>query len=84
MSVLLCFNPEDSKSKTSPPSHFANGNQHFAFEVDPSDYELVKQKIIDKGIQITDTVIWSAGQESFYFNDHEQNVLEVVPLGVWE
>ncbi|MEM9390048.1 MAG: VOC family protein [Bacteroidota bacterium] len=84
LSVLLCFNPEDSRLKTSPPPHFAKGNQHFAFEVDPSDYEKVKQKIVDKGIEITDTVIWSTGQESFYFNDYEQNVMEIVPLGVWK
>lgn len=32
-SVLLFFNPEDSKSKTSPPGHYAKGKQHFAFEV---------------------------------------------------
>lgn len=83
-SVLLCFNPEDSKLKTSPPPHFASGNQHFAFEVSQEDYEAVKQKINDLGIKITDTVIWGSGQESFYFNDPENNVLEMVPLGVWE
>ena len=30
-SVLLLFNPEDSKSKTSPPAHYGGGHQHFAF-----------------------------------------------------
>ena len=35
-SVLLWFNPEVSKNKTSPPAHFAHGNQHFAFEVTQS------------------------------------------------
>ncbi len=83
-SVLLCFNPEDSKMKTSPPPHFATGNQHFAFEVEQRDYEKVKERILNLGIAITDTVVWSSGQESFYFNDPENNVLEIVPLGVWE
>ncbi len=32
-SVLLLFNPEDSKGKASPPAHFGGGKQHFAFEV---------------------------------------------------
>jgi len=32
-SVLLLFNPEDSKTKTSPPAHYGGGKQHFAFEV---------------------------------------------------
>ncbi len=83
-SVLLCFNPADSKKKTSPPPHFAEGNQHFAFEVEPSSYEKSKKQIRELGIAITDTVIWQSGQESFYFNDPEGNVLEIVPLGIWE
>ncbi len=83
-SVLLCFNPEDSKQKESPPGHFAEGTQHYAFEVDPKDYLLVKEKIKKLGIPITDEVIWASGQESFYFEDHENNVLEIVPLGIWE
>ncbi len=82
-SVLLCFNPDDSKMKTSPPPHFAEGNQHFAFEVAQSDYESCKQKIKALGIAITDELIWQSGQESFYFNDPEGNVLEIVPEGVW-
>ena len=32
-SVLLCFNPLDSKNKTSPPAHYGGGKQHFAFEI---------------------------------------------------
>ena len=83
-SVLLCFNPSDSKNKVSPPGHFAEGNQHFAFEVHPEAYEASKKKIKGMGIEITDSVTWRSGQESFYFNDPEGNVLEIVPLGVWE
>lgn len=83
-SVLLCFNPEDSKEKTSPPGHFAEGRQHFAFEVNADDYPAVKEKIKQLDIPITDTVIWASGQESFYFEDPERNVLEIVPLGIWE
>jgi len=82
-SVLLCFNPEDSKMKLSPPAHFAEGNQHFAFEVDKADYEHCKSKIESLNIPITDKLIWKSGQESFYFNDPEGNVLEIVPVGVW-
>lgn len=28
-SVLLCFNPEDSKAKTSPPAHYGGGKATF-------------------------------------------------------
>jgi catechol 2,3-dioxygenase-like lactoylglutathione lyase family enzyme len=84
-SVLLIFNPEDSKKKTSPPSHFGGGHQHFAFEVKAADYERAKEEIKSKGIKIVDEVIWKSGKESFYFNDPEGNVLEIVPdAGIWD
>lgn len=82
-SVLLCFNPEHSKTKQSPPGHYAHGKLHFAFEVVPENYEETKKEIIDKGIIITDTVVWENEQESFYFEDPAGNVLEVVPMGIW-
>lgn len=83
-SVLLIFNPEDSKTKTSPPAHYAEGNQHFAFEVSATDYERQKKEIESKGIKIIDRLIWKNGRESFYFNDPERNILEVVPEGIWD
>ncbi|ELR71060.1 hypothetical protein C900_03190 [Fulvivirga imtechensis AK7] len=83
-SVLLCFNPEDSKAKKSPPPHYAEGNQHFAFEVEQKDYDAVKAQIASLGIKIIDQLVWKSGQESFYFNDPEGNVLEFVPIGVWD
>ena len=83
-SVLLCFNPEDSKTKTNPPPHYGGGHQHFAFEVPSSEYHRTKTEIISKGIAIIDEVIWESGEESFYFRDPEGNVLEVVPnMGIW-
>jgi catechol 2,3-dioxygenase-like lactoylglutathione lyase family enzyme len=83
--VLLCFNPEDSKTKKSPPAHYGGGKQHFAFEVPKSDYFNAKKEIEEKGITIIDEVIWESGEESFYFNDPEGNVLEIVPdRGIWD
>ncbi|MEQ8927174.1 MAG: VOC family protein [Fulvivirga sp.] len=83
-SVLLCFNPNDSKLKTSPPPHYADGNQHFAFEVSQADYDTCKNNVKDKGIEIIDKLIWASEQESFYFKDPENNILEIVPVGVWD
>lgn len=84
-SVLLVFNPEDSRTKDSPPAHYAEGKQHFAFEVPKKEYEAAKQTIINKGITIIDKVIWSSGQESFYFNDPAGNILEILPdAGIWD
>jgi catechol 2,3-dioxygenase-like lactoylglutathione lyase family enzyme len=83
-SVLLCFNPNDSREKVSPPAHYGGGKQHFAFEVAREEYEQAKTWIKGKGIPITNTVVWKSGKESFYFEDPEGNVLEIVPdTGIW-
>lgn len=73
-SVLLCFNPEDSKSKKTPPAHYAEGRYHFAFEVPKAEYENHKQELTRKGITITQQLKWKSGQESFYFEDPVGNV----------
>lgn len=83
-SVLLIFDPKDSKTKHSPPAHFADGNQHFAFEVSAAEYNYHKAEIQKKGVAIIDQLIWKNGKESFYFNDPEGNVLEIVPEGIWD
>jgi catechol 2,3-dioxygenase-like lactoylglutathione lyase family enzyme len=83
-SVLLCFNPEDSKKKSSPPAHFGGGKQHLAFEVSVDEYLNSKKEISAKGIRIIDEVVWPSGKESFYFEDPEGNILEIVPEGIWD
>ena len=82
--MLLCFNPEDSKTKKSPPAHFAKGKQHIAFEVDSKNYNSTKEEFKKRGIRITDEMTWSKKQQSFYFEDPSGNVLEIVPTGVWD
>lgn len=83
-SVLLCFIAYDSKNKISPPPHYGSGKLHFALEVDPVKYQSYKSKIRELDIEIIDEVIWESGQESFYFHDPDEHVLEIVPKGIWE
>lgn len=84
-SVLLCFNPEDSRQKKSPPAHYGEGKLHFAFEVPEGDYQKTKQEILQKGISIIDEVTWQSGRTSFYFEDPVGNVLEIMPdTGIWD
>jgi catechol 2,3-dioxygenase-like lactoylglutathione lyase family enzyme len=71
VSVLLCFNPDDSRTKLSPPAHYGGGRQHFAFEVPVAEYEKAKERIVALGIKIIDEVTWPSGAKSFYFNDPE-------------
>jgi catechol 2,3-dioxygenase-like lactoylglutathione lyase family enzyme len=82
--MLLCFNPEDSKVKKSPPGHFAIGKQHVAFEVDHLDYESTKKELENKGVKIIDEMTWTNKQKSFYFEDPSGNILEIVPTGIWD
>jgi len=83
--VLLLFNPEDSRQKSSPPPHFGGGKQHFAFEVSADEYERSKKHISEKGIDVIEEITWKSGKKSFYFNDPEGNVLEVLPdEGIWD
>lgn len=84
-SVLLLFNPEDSKQKKSPPAHFGGGKQHFAFEISDKNYEEAKTEMEEKGMAIIDEITWPSGKKSFYFNDPEGNVLEILPEnGIWD
>ena len=83
-SVLLCFIPETSKAKESPPPHFAYGNQHIAFEVSPEEYGDWKKKIESLDIQIIQEQEWKGVLKSFYFLDPDKHVLEIIPEGVWD
>ncbi len=83
-SVLLCFLPEDSKTKTSPPGHYAHGKQHIAFEVSRSNYEDSLEEVKRLGVDVTDEQTWAKGHRSFYFEDPDGHVLEIVEEGMWD
>lgn len=83
-SVLLCFVPEASEKQKEPPPHFGGGNQHIAFEVAADDYLKWQEQLKAKNIEIIREQTWKYGLKSFYFNDPEGNVLEIVPEGLWD
>lgn len=82
-SVLLCFIPEATKTEETLPPHYAFGPQHIAFEVAKSDYDKWKEKLPTLGIGITHEQDWPGGYKSFYFEDPDANVLEIVMPGMW-
>jgi len=82
-SVLLCFNSEMTKVDPVLPPHYAEGKQHLAFEVPSDDYDKRKEEIQSYGIAITHEHTWPSGLKSFYFEDPDGHVLEVVPTGLW-
>lgn len=83
-SVLLCFIAETALKSTQLPAHGAFGKQHIAFQVAAADYEAYKEKMIGIGIAITYEQTWPGGLKSFYFEDPDGHVLEVVPEGLWD
>jgi catechol-2,3-dioxygenase len=83
-SVLLCFLAEATKNEQHLPPHYAYGKQHIAFEVPVEEYEDWKEKIAKADIAITHCQSWKNELESFYFEDPEGHVLEIVPPGIWE
>jgi catechol 2,3-dioxygenase-like lactoylglutathione lyase family enzyme len=83
-SVLLCFIAETALQSKNLPPHGAFGKQHIAFQVAAEAYEAYKGEIIRLGIPITHEELWPNGLESFYFEDPDGHVLEVVPEGLWE
>jgi catechol 2,3-dioxygenase-like lactoylglutathione lyase family enzyme len=83
-SVLLCFNPEDSGSKSEIPAHWTEGTAHLAFEVSVSEYQQWKEKVTSAGVKIIHEHSWGQEFLSFYFNDPDGHVLEIVQEGMWE
>lgn len=83
-SVLLCFLAEATKAGANLPAHFAEGQQHIAFEVPKAAYEEVRQRIRSSGIEIEHRQQWNSEYESFYFRDPDGHSLEIVPAGLWD
>ena len=83
-SVLLCFISEASQKSGNLPPHGAYGKQHIAFQVAAAEYEAYKEKIQRLNIAVTHEEQWPNGMKSFYFEDPDGHVLEVVPEGLWE
>ncbi|GHB82925.1 VOC family protein [Persicitalea jodogahamensis] len=83
-SVLLCFLPNVSRVKESPPPHYGSGKLHLAFEAPAGQYENYLREIQEQGINVYHHETWARGTKSFYFDDPDGHVLEVLEPGVWD
>lgn len=81
-SVLLCFLSDATKNETRLPPHHGDGNLHFAFEVDPKDYQGAKAFVESNNITIEQEVDWG-GLMSFYFRDPDNHLVEIVMHDIW-
>jgi catechol 2,3-dioxygenase-like lactoylglutathione lyase family enzyme len=83
-SVLLCFIAEQTLQEKELPPHGASGNIHFAFEVAQDEYEATLQQVKEAGVTILHEHVWKNSLRSFYFNDPDNNLVEVIEEGLWE
>lgn len=83
-SVLLCFLPGVSRVRQSPPPHYGSGRLHLAFEAPAGQYDDFLRQIQAQGIGIYHHKTWSRGRRSFYFDDPDGHVLEILEFGVWD
>jgi len=84
ISVLLCFNPEDSRLKTHLPPHDGSGHLHLAFEISKTDYDAQLTWLKAQRIPIEHEAIWQNGIRSCYFRDPDGHLLELVEPGLWD
>ncbi|MEM6270935.1 MAG: VOC family protein [Bacteroidota bacterium] len=82
-SVLLCFIPEVTRKDERLPPHFGSGKLHLAFEVSRDAYQDWKAKVAAAGIPILHEEKWPGDMFSFYFEDPDGHVLEIIEEGLW-
>lgn len=83
-SVLLCFIAEKTEQEKELPPHGARGSVHFAFEVSKDDYPDALQKVKAAAIPVLHEHTWPNGLQSFYFDDPDKNLVEIIEEGLWE
>lgn len=82
--MLLIFNPAVTALDQRLPPHWANGQQHIAFEADFGQYERMQQKLRSAEVDILAEQVWGSDKHSFYFHDPAGNLLEITQPGIWE
>ena len=83
-SVLLCFNPDHTKTQTDIPRHYGSGELHIAFETEKEEYDNWQKKVREAHIEIEHEHTWPGGHRSFYFRDPDNHCLEIIEQGMWE
>jgi len=81
--MLLIFNPDETRKSTDVPPHGCYGAGHLAFYVEEGEYEGWKERVREMGVEIEREVVWGNGARSFYFRDPAGNSLEITVPGTW-
>ncbi len=83
-SVFLCFIAETTKQDKNLPPHWGIGALHYALESPVEEYDNWLAHFKKMEITITQEVEWPRGGRSFYFNDPDGHVGEIVEAGMWD
>lgn len=83
-SVLLCFLSSTTEKEKKLPPHGAYGVIHFAFEVSKNEYPSALQQIKNSDIKILHEHSWKNSLQSFYFNDPDGHLVEIIEQGLWD
>lgn len=83
--VLLVFDPVQSRGQSDLPPHGAPGNGHFAIQIDPENYTPWVEHLRSSGVAIEKEHVWKHdGARSVYFRDPGNNAVELVTRPMWE
>jgi catechol 2,3-dioxygenase-like lactoylglutathione lyase family enzyme len=82
--MLLLFDPAESRKGGSVPGHGAEGPSHVAFRIGHGDLDFWRKRLISMNIEIEQEYNWSSGGRSIYFRDPSGNSVELVTPDTWE
>jgi len=88
-SVLLIFKKGGSIKPTQIPGGLipgndATGQMHFAFAIEPEEFENWQAWLPTQGVEIESIVNWDRGGRSIYFRDPDGHNVELATPGIWD
>ena len=83
--VLLLFEREALAERQGPIArHGSTGPAHFCLLArGADDYERLRGRLAQSGVEIIHEQEWESRRRSFYFNDPAANLLEIAEADIW-
>ena len=63
--------------------HGTTGPGHACLTAADGGYDELRERLAERGVEVTHDHEWSAGKRSFYFKDPAGNLLEVADSDLW-
>ena len=88
-SMLLVFDPRKTSEATvhvgdqAIPRHGAGGASHFAFQVDPSQFDAIRANLDEHDVALESEIDWPGGGHSIYCRDPGGNSVEFATRTLW-